>query len=238
MRANKILAKMGEGQKAYGCSLNFSSATVIELLGQVDLDYVFLDGEHGPFTPETIEEMCRAADLAGLTPIARVPDISAPTILRFLDRGVMGIQGPHISTGEQAQALSDACRFAPRGKRSFGYGLRSVPPAISAPEFMAQIDSQVLVIAMIEDVEAMDNLSDLLRVDGIDLFTIGAFDLSQSMGVPGESDHPTVRDAVAQVEKRVRAAGRRMVSDVMTATSATGMLLEGTRDFLRKNKSA
>ena len=116
MKTNKILAKMREGQKAYGCSLNFSSATVIELLGQADLDYVFLDGEHGPFTPETIEEMCRTSDLAGLTPIARVPDISAATILRFLDRGVMGIQWPHISTGQEAQALSDACRFAPQGQ--------------------------------------------------------------------------------------------------------------------------
>ena len=237
MKPNKILAKMREGQKAYGCSLSFSSATVIELLGQADLDYVFLDGEHGPFTPETIEEMCRAADLAGLTPIARVPEISAPTILRFLDRGVMGIQGPHISTGEEAQALSDACRFSPRGKRSFGYGLRSVPPSNSAPEFMAQIDAEVLVIAMIEDVEAIDNLSDLLSVDGINLFTVGTFDLSQSMGVPGESGHPTVRDAVDQVEQRVHAAGRQMVSDVMTSTSATGMLLEGVREFLRNNQT-
>ena len=103
---------------------------------------------------------------------------------------------------------------------------------------MAQIDAQVLVIAMIEDVEAMDNLDDLLSVDGIDLFTVGAFDLSQSMGVPGESGHATVKSAVAQVEERVHAAGRRMVSDVMTDTSATGMLLEGTREFLRKNKAA
>ena len=78
MKTNKILAKMREGQKAYGCSLNFSSATVIELLGQADLDYVFLDGEHGPFTPETIEEMCRAADLAGLTPIAPARIRSSP----------------------------------------------------------------------------------------------------------------------------------------------------------------
>ena len=173
-----------------------------------------------------------------MTPIARVPDISSATILRFLDRGIMGIQGPHIRSGEEAQALADACRFAPTGKRSFGYGLRSVPPPISAPEFMAQLNAEVLVIAMIEDVEAIENLPDLLRVDGIDLFTVGAFDLSQSMGVPGQSTHPTVLNAVAEVEKQGHAAGRKMVSDVMMATSATGVLLEGARAFLNQNKTA
>jgi 2-keto-3-deoxy-L-rhamnonate aldolase RhmA len=238
VKTNKILARMREGQRAYGYSLNFPSPTVIELMGQADFDYVWLDGEHGPFTPGTLEELCRVADLAGVTPIARVPDISSATILRFLDRGIMGIQGPHIRTGEEAQALADACRFAPIGKRSFGYGLRSVPPSTSVPEFMAQLNAQVLIIAMIEDVEAIEKLPDLLSVDGIDLFTVGAFDLSQSMGVPGESTHPAVMNAVAEVEKQVHAAGRKMVSDVMMATSATGLLLEGARAFLNQNKTA
>jgi 4-hydroxy-2-oxoheptanedioate aldolase len=238
VKTTKILAKMRDGHLAYGYSLNFPSATIIELMGQADFDYVWLDGEHGPFTPETIEELCRVADLAGVTPIARVPNISPATILRFLDRGIMGIQGPHIRTGEEAQALADACRFAPVGKRSFGYGLRSVPPSISAPEFMAQLNAEVLVIAMIEDVEAIHNLPDLLSVEGIDLFTVGAFDLSQSMGVSGQSTHPTVLNAIAEVEKQVHASGRKMVSDVMMATSVTGLLLEAAREFLNQNKMA
>lgn len=83
MKTNKILAKMREGQRAYGYSLNFPSPTVIELMGQADFDYVWLDGEHGPFTPETIEELCRVADLAGVTPIARVPDISSAPSCAF-----------------------------------------------------------------------------------------------------------------------------------------------------------
>jgi len=81
-----------------------------------------------------------------------------------------------------------------------------------------------------------DNLPDLLRVDGVDLFTVGNFDLSQSMGVPGESTHPTVMNAVAEVEKQVHAAGRNMVSDVMLAASASGLLLEGARAFLHQHK--
>jgi 2-keto-3-deoxy-L-rhamnonate aldolase RhmA len=130
VKTNKILAKMREGELAYGYSLSFPSPTVIELMGQADFDYVWLDGEHGPFTPETIEELCRVADLTGVTPIARVPDISSATILRFLDRGIMGIQGPHIRSGEEAQALADACRFAPTGKQRSSSNLR---PRVHGP---------------------------------------------------------------------------------------------------------
>ncbi len=238
LRANAILAKMRAGEKAYGCSLNFPSAAAIEILGAAGLDYVWLDSEHGPFTPESIEEMCRTAELAGLTPIARVPDISAPTILRFLDRGVMGIIGPHVSTHQQAQGLADACRFPPQGKRSFGYGLRGVPPSVSSAEYIAQANAEVLVIAMIEDVEAIKNLPQILSVKGIDLFMYGPNDLAGSMGHPGQPDHPEVQKAMTDTTERIHAAGRRVTGDVMPAASATGLLLEGAREFLRKAKAS
>lgn len=238
MRSNKILAKMRGGEKAYGCSLSFPSAAVIELAGAAGFDYVWLDSEHGPFTPESIEEMCRVADLAGLTPIARVPDVSAPTILRFLDRGIMGVVGPHVRTLQDAQGLADACRFAPQGRRSFGYGLRGVPPTVSSAEYMSQANAEMLVVAMIEDAEALENLPQLLRVKGIDLFTFGPHDLAQSLGYPGQPDHPAVHKAVAEATERIHAAGRRVQAEVMAATSASGLLLEGGREFLRKARVA
>ena len=79
-------------------------------------------GEHGPFTPLDLDDLCRIADMAGLTPTARVPNIDSSTILLLLDRGIMGITGPHIATGERAQQLAEACRYASHGKRSFGSG--------------------------------------------------------------------------------------------------------------------
>jgi len=103
MRSNKILARMKEGRPATGCQLAFPSAALIELLGIADLDFVLLDGEHGTFSWESLEDMCRVADLAGITAIARVPNIEESTILRYLDRGVQGILGPGIDTGEQAR---------------------------------------------------------------------------------------------------------------------------------------
>ena len=234
MRTNKILAKMRAGENAYGCSLIFPSADIIELLGISGFDYVFLDGEHGPFSPETIEQMCRVADAAGLTPIARVPNIQSSTILQFLDRGVMGIMGPHICTGEQAQALADACRFAPQGKRSFGSGRGThYGDPVQRRQYMEKANAEMLVIALLEDMEVISNLPDILSVEGIDFYSYGPNDLAQSMGLPGEPEHPKVQEVMAQTTSRIRAAGKKMMSDVMVSITATELILNGAREFLR-----
>ena len=137
MRVNNVITKMKAGEKAYGCSLTFPSTAVVELMGQAGLDHVSFDSEHGPFTPDTIDDLCRVADMAGLTPMARVPNIDPSTILRFLDRGIMGITGPHITTGQRAQQLADSCRYVPRGKRSFGSGRGAYHGDFpSGPEYM------------------------------------------------------------------------------------------------------
>ena len=245
MRTNKILAKMRAGEKAYGCSLIFPSADIIELLGIAGFDYVFLDGEHGPFSPELIEQMCslrsptpsaygRVADAAGLTPIARVPNIQSSTILQFLDRGVMGIMGPHICTGEQARALADACRFAPQGKRSFGSGRGThYGDPVERRQYMEQANAEMLVIALLEDVEAVSNLPDILSVEGIDFFSYGPNDLAQSMGLPGEPEHPKVEKVMAETTARIYEAGKKMMSDVMLGTRAAELILNGAREFLQ-----
>ena len=175
MRTNNVITKMQAGEKAYGCSLTFPSTAVVELMGQAGLDHVSFDSEHGPFTPESLDDLCRVADMAGLTPMARVPNIDSSTILRFLDRGIMGITGPHITTGESAQQLADACRYVPRGKRSFGSGRGAYHGDIpSGPDYMEHTNSQILVMARLEDIEVLEHLDDILAVDGIDLFSSGA----------------------------------------------------------------
>jgi 2-keto-3-deoxy-L-rhamnonate aldolase RhmA len=96
------------------------SPWVIDILGKLDFDYVFIDGEHGPFDLERLEELCRAAERYNLTTFAHVPDIGSSTILRYLDRGIMGILGPHIATEADARQLVWACYLGPLGERSFG----------------------------------------------------------------------------------------------------------------------
>src|SRR5271167_1943276 len=110
---NRIKAAMRAGRKAYGYSLSFPCPWVIDILGKVDFDYVFIDGEHGPFGLDQLEDLCRTAERHNVTTIARVPDIGSSTILRYLDRGIMGILGPHIATEADARQLVRACYFGP-----------------------------------------------------------------------------------------------------------------------------
>lgn len=239
MRINKIKAAMKEGKKAYGAGLVFPSAPIVELIGYAGFDFVSFDGEHGYFTISDIEEMCRVADQMGLTPTARVPNSDSSTILRFLDRGIMGITVPHVNTKAQAQAVVKAARYAPQGLRSFGSGRGNnygIPQ--DKKKWMADVNEQVLVITMIEDVEAIKNLDDLLSVDGIDLFTFGPQDLAQSMGYPGQPDHPKVKEAMAQVVQRIHAAGKKVTEDAMSSVRVTDLILNGGREFLRRARGS
>jgi 2-keto-3-deoxy-L-rhamnonate aldolase RhmA len=240
MNVNKIKAKMRTGEKAYGCRLLFPSATLIELMGLAGFDYVFLDGEHGIFTLENIEEMCRVADQVGLTPIARVPDIKASTILQFLDRGIMGIMGPHIITKDDAQALVEACFFVPKGTRSFGSG-RGSEHGVHTPgevrrTFMTQVNEEIMTIALIEDAQALGNLSEILTVKHIDLFAFGPNDLAQSMGLPGEPNHPQVVEAIQQATDQIRAAGKKVRSDVILEARTNQLFLESAKEFLKNTR--
>src|ERR1700686_4537025 len=117
---NRVKAAKRAGRKAYGYNLTFPSPWVIEILGKIDFDFVFIDGEHGPFGLDQLEDLCRTAERHRVTTIARVPDIASSTILRFLDRGIMGILGPHIATEADARPLGRAGYFGPLGGRLFG----------------------------------------------------------------------------------------------------------------------
>ena len=231
---NRIKAAMRAGRMAYGYSLSFPSPWVIDIMGRINFDYVFIDGEHGPFGLDQLEDLCRTAERYNLTPFARVPDIGCSTILRFLDRGVMGILGPHIATEADARQLVRACYFGPTGERSFGAN-RGTDYNAGIPDkaaYYRECNEQMLVCALLEDVAVIDNLDAILSVPGIDQFGIGPNDFAQSLGYPGEPDHPEVVKAMQDLTRRIKAAGRTMQSDVMEAPWISDMLLQAGRQIV------
>ena len=128
----------------------------------------------------------------------------------------MGIMGPHINTKEQAQALADACRYVPDGHRSFGSGRGSNFGQLeSRTDYMKHFNENVMVIAQLEDIAVLDDLDGILSVDGIDYFNSGAQDIAQSLGLPGQGDHPKVLEFEKTVRDAVHAAGKHMAADVM-----------------------
>jgi len=237
MRPNTIRSKMAKGEKAYGFGITFPSETLIDMAGYVGFDYVHLDAEHGVFDFGDIESCCRAADLHGMTCTARVPNIESSTLLRFFDRGIMGILAPHISNREEAEQVARACRYGPAGERSFGtgrgrdYGLGAPPRA-----YMDDFNREVVVGIQIETAAGVKKIDQILEVDGIDYVTFGPQDLAQSIGHPGEANHPDVLQAMEQVRGRVRGAGRPMQEDIMVGMNLVQWIGPKLREYLADAK--
>src|SRR5215831_11387073 len=204
---NRVKAAMRAGRKAHGYNLSFPSPWVIDILGKLDFDYVFIDGEHGPFGLDQLENLCRTAERHNLTTIARVPDIGSSTTLRYLDRGIMGVLGPHIATEAGARQPVRACYFGPLGERSFGANRGTDYNAGIADKaaYYREANEQMLVCALLEDVAVLDNLDTILAVPGIDLYSIGPNDFAQSPGRPARPPRSCQDNAGNQ---KSRPAGR------------------------------
>jgi len=231
---NRVKAALRAGRASYGFTLPFPSPWVIEILGKLTFEYVFIDGEHGPFDLTQLEELCRTAERYNLTPVARVPDIGSSTILRYLDRGIRGIMGPHIATAADARQLVRACYFGPLGERSFGGNRGTDYNAMIADKaaYYREANEQMLVVALLEDVAVIDNLDAILAVPGIDLYSIGPNDFAQSLGYPGQPDHPEVVKTMQEITRRIQQAGRTMQADVMKGAWVTEMLIDAGRRTL------
>ena len=242
--SNKIIEKNKQGKKGIGLGLVYPSAEAIEIVGMLGgFDFVQLDGEHGLFSPESIDEMCRVADGFGLNVIARVPDIDGSTINSYLDRGVTGIWGPHIETAEEAQALVDASLFGPDGQRSWGGGrgnyynnsaLIDIPGG-ERTEYMRRTNANMLVLCQLESARAFENLDAILEVEGFDGYVFGPNDLAQSMGLPGQPGHPDVVDAERRVAERIHAAGGKLHTDLFAVIELRHLIVDGARRFLAEN---
>jgi 4-hydroxy-2-oxoheptanedioate aldolase len=227
MVKNRLKEKLVAGQPAFGVSVMIPSAQIVEMIGRLGFDWVLLDCEHGSLSPENVELMAMAAELTGITPIARPWTNGSDAILRVMDRGTMGVQVPHVNTAADAKRAVEAVKFPPMGNRGLAVGTRPAQYGFagSAVEYVQQANRETLVCVQLEEVEALHNLDTILEVEGVDVFFIGPSDLSQSLGYPGRSDVPEVREAMDRTFAAIVAAGK-------VAGSAGN--LEAIRDYQRK----
>jgi 2-keto-3-deoxy-L-rhamnonate aldolase RhmA len=212
----RVKDRLSAGQTATVVAPFASSAGLVELLGHMQFDGVFLDCEHGPPDWETVEHMVRAAEVAGYSSVVRVEHNDVALITRALDRGASGVQVPHTNTADEAYAAVQHVKYAPLGHRGWSGWRASL--GIDAASFAQYANDRTLVAVMLEEAEALDNLDDILRVDQVDVFFVAPGDLAQSMGLPGQVDHPRVRGAIDDALQRIRAAGRTSGTLVTPAT--------------------
>jgi len=241
---NSILAKNRQGKKALVLGMKFISTEVVEYAAFTGFDAINLDGEHGLFSPETVDLICRVANGYGMSVTARVPNIDPSTINRWLDRGIQGILGPHIESGDEAQALVDACLYPPEGWRSWGGGRGNEmgDAQVIKEKHGTQLalarwaNANMIVSGQIESRKGLDNLDDIVKVDGLRWLTGGPNDMAASLGHPGEPNHPEVRAAYADMERRVRAAGKGLMSDLEASMRFDVALIDTFRSFLNAHR--
>jgi 2-keto-3-deoxy-L-rhamnonate aldolase RhmA len=163
-------------------------------------DAIYLDLEHTAITEAAAAQVCIAALLAGIAPLVRLPSHDAHYANRVLDNGALGIIAPHVENAEQARAIVQASRFAPLGRRSIAgswphLGYRPVP----ALEARAQLDAATMVVVMLETPAAIAQANAIAAVPGVDVLHVGATDLCDALGIPGQFDAPALRDCFVQV---------------------------------------
>lgn len=230
---NAVKHAAASGDTIRGIHLTFAAPAVIEVLASERLDFVYIDGEHGCFDWRDIELMCIAAERHDLTPIARIPDPSSATITRFLDRGVRGIVVPHVESLDDAQRVIDAAYFAPAGARSFGAGRPEYwENGAERAAYMAACNGVVSVCMMIESEAGLALADQIAKVPGVDYLSFGLLDLAQSLGQPGNSSHPSVKQAVAECTARINKAGKRIREDFMRFAWVNDVLRAGMRTLL------
>jgi 4-hydroxy-2-oxoheptanedioate aldolase len=249
---NRMKARMARGEAALGCSLMFPSPQIVEIMGHAGFDWVLLDCEHGSLSLTDVEVMAMAADAVGITAIARPRGNTAADIQSVMDRGVAGVQVPHVNTAEDARRAVSAVKFGPGAARGLAAGTRPDRWGLGArmPDFAAQANAHSLVCVQIEHQEAVANIEEILGVEGVDVFFIGPSDLSQSMGFPGDPKAPPVAAAIEATLARIRAAGRTpgmpATAENLAAILASGcryiythlprVLGAGAKDFLRRGR--
>lgn len=203
--SSELKAKLLDGKVVVGCMLGHDAPWLVELLGLIGYDFVTFDLEHEPLSEGAVTELIRAADGANLASLVRMAcDDRLPP---FLNAGVSGVQVPDLRNLEHARALVRATRFYPVGRRLYAPFARGADYGIGLDErtYIESINSNFLVIGMIESIELVGHLDDLLEIEGIDGFHIGPGDLVQSMDFP---DPDEVEATIADVIARCRSAGK------------------------------
>ncbi|MFC7439777.1 HpcH/HpaI aldolase family protein [Laceyella putida] len=204
---NRTKRKIERGEPVYGLFCSNPSPLTVEMIASAGYDFVIIDMEHTMTNPETIQHMIRAAEVFQLTPLVRVPEHSPGTILQVLDAGAQGVVIPHVRSKAELEQALNACFYAPKGKRSLNGGRNARFGADDLLQVMERANREVMCIPMIEDKEAMEKLDEILATEGIDFVLEGAADLSGSYGVPWQTQHPRVRQALLTLHEQAVSHG-------------------------------
>jgi 4-hydroxy-2-oxoheptanedioate aldolase len=202
-----LKTKLKTKQHLLGTFVQIPSPVIVELAGHAGFDFVIIDFEHGPLGIETATNMVRAANACNTSPVIRVAKNDPFLIGQALDIGAEGIMVPQITNYDAAIQAIKSTRYGPEGIRGACPCVRSAKYSGTDASYFKQANEDVVTILLLEGKEAIDNISELVTIPNIDVLMMGVWDLSSSLGIPGQVDSPLVLDKIGTIVKAAKAKG-------------------------------
>jgi len=230
MKQERLRQALAAKQVLYGTWVQTPSPEVVEILGWSGWDFVILDLEHGPYGPEGLPHLIRAAEASETAPFVRVPLTAPQEVGKALDLGAAGIVIPGVRSADDGAAAVRLTRFPPDGSRGSSPSTRQLHySAVPFANLTAKDAPQPLMVLQVEARLAMSDLGSILAIKGLDVVFIGPYDLSTSLGLPGQFDHPKVREAISEIVEKAGEHGVAVGIWVPDAPSARFWVDHGVR---------
>lgn len=206
-QANSLKKRLAAGQVTIGSWITLGHPAIAEIMAQAGFDWLTVDLEHSTITLDQAGQLIRVCDLCGAPPLVRLSANDPVQIKRVMDAGAHGIIVPMVNTAEEASAAVAALRYPPRGVRGVGLA-RAQGYGASFEAYRTWLADEALVIVQIEHIIAEENLEAILAVEGVDGFIVGPYDLSGSLGRPGDFEHPDMRASMERIAAIARQGGK------------------------------
>lgn len=207
-RPNQLKRKIQSGATVFGTWSMTASPLIANILAHTGVDFVIFDMEHGPGTLKTLERQIYALEVDGCSAVSRLAEAHRPDLLHALEVGSQTILVSHIKDADEAAKVVDACLYAPHGSRGLSPFTRN--HGYSDQELsrkLAAANAETFLGVLIEGTDGLNQLEEILRVPHLDMVYLGIYDLSQTIGVPGELSHPNVLRALRDCATQVTSAG-------------------------------
>lgn len=231
--SNPVRRKIAEGGVILCAMQRLPNPSATEIMAMSGIDMICIDNEHYPFSVNTVERIARAAHIHGASVFMRVPGDDPARIAQMMDCGLQGIKVPHVETRAQAQAIVDAVKYAPIGTRGFCPITRAAAYGLDLPpdEYTKDANQDTLVAIMVETKTGLEHLDEILTVSGVDIIAIGPSDVAASYGLPGQADHPVVRAAIEEGQRKIIHSGKLLCALAKNGEDVKQGMARGVRMF-------
>lgn len=230
MRPSRIKAKLRRGEPVLVTTLHLIDPSVFELTSLMGFDGIWMDMEHHAYSLQTAAELMRAARVGAADIIGRPAKGEFMRMQRILEAGAHGIMYPRCDNAQEAAEAAEWMKFAPQGRRGCD-GANPDAPYLAMPldEYIAEANQQTFLIVQIETPEALERADEIAAVDGVDVLMLGPGDFSILSGIPGQFDHPRLREAKRTIAEATARAGKHWACPAGSVEQARELIDMGSR---------